>query len=410
MHLQAAALCVLLAFLAPAGAAPGSQERLRTYQYVLADAESRLDARRTAVRELQHQAAQEAGAFIHARQVQRDGHLADTITAVTSATVELEVLSESLSIRDGRAVLTIEARTRVDLAAVERSLDALGRDAALQQRLRELTTEAVRLEARLARERAGDRHRSSPAQPPLSHDATIARLERNALQARALIVSLSPDMVAADRQHADARAVALDTQLELEQRVFEALIDLPIHARLERARPRLQGPGWQADLVVTWDAHRDAPGAPEALCEILLCDTQRWGITDFVDPGLGPLQRPLASPSELAGPWRQAVATYLLDAGLQVEVTLGHQSWSLPLYSPPAGPEAFERLQGALLAVDSWDPSQGPYRTPDMRNIIRPPVARLGRVVWRHEARLPIQLEGPDSPPVHLQVVRLSRP
>lgn len=347
---------LLPVFAAAASAAPA--ERLMV-SVPIADGQTRIDARRDALLELQREAAAAAGTHIEARAELRDDGLREAITEVVTATVTLDAIEETLGVEEGRVLLTVSALATVDAESVERRLAALRTDNQLRRQLLELAEENAALELALARAREG---RGASMDDELARQARVraarSRLDQGRDRVRALVISLSPAVEEAIRAEDEAqRALAL-AEADLETGFFEPVQRMPIDATIHDLRRSVDGKDWIGELRVRVELPASAAAA---LCRHLWCEAQAPGASVY-DVRLGRHQTPSTLlPEHRLAHWTGLARLAGADR-LMLVVRIGNTLTATPILLPQRHP-AFDPRGAPLPSLDEriaafahWNP------------------------------------------------------
>lgn len=400
MRRMLAVLVITLSVATSPPAMAAAQER--TYTHVLADTETRLDARRVAVQELQRQAAAEAASFVQG-ETRLDGErLTQSLLEVVSATVSVTVLEELPEVVGGRPALRVRARTEVDPEVVKRRLELLRSDTRLRQQLEQLAIENARLEGEIARLRLA--RESSLDSRTMEHQerAVRARLAQGRVQAAALFVSTAPALSQAAMAHAIASEAFASFEARFEEELVTRLTALPIKAALERVTIDVDPRFLRGSVVVQWKA--DLLGL--TVCEQIDCGTMSMGYYADVYPiairksmTYLPRAPQLDDPNSPSRMFRTLVARYLNSFDLVAVVTAADQMVVLPVLTSATSSHVdaltnhLEHLESETSEYDRGPPSW--Y------------IAKLHRRV-SHD--IPVRFPADHQGPISVRMMRLPRP
>lgn len=392
--------------------------RQRTYTHVMADTESRLDARKVAVQELQRQAAAEAASLIEARTRLEGDILKGGVTEIITGMVRVSHVVDEPEIVDGRPALRVTADTQVDEDSVLRRLAQLRDTSRLKRQVESLALDNARLEEALLRERLSE----APGTSGQRERATRERIQQGLTEEDAFHFSVAPSISGAARANLQAQELVDRYAAAFETNVVSPLMAMPVAATLDNLAPSSTDGQFSGLLRVTWDA---ADVSTQDLCWQMGCEIRQTQPTPERPDALGTRIAVFVSSSNtmadfqfmqgaaLTDAIRVLLARWLSSFDLMVEVRLGAETHYLPLLGmAPIPPEGFDERLAALNAE---------ARRPNEHRLLLPNIWPAGNVRLldrleqvtalqaRAEWSIPVKVSTDHLGPISARIVRLPR-
>lgn len=396
----------------------GDVPRQRSYTHVMADTESRLDARRIAVEELQRQAAAEAASLIEGRTRLEGEHLKGGVTEIITGMVRVTRIDDEPVVVDGKPALRVTAFTEVDQASIRRRLDQLQDTSRLKRQVEALSIDNARLEEALRSERLAGAGTAGGAREQVARE----RVEQARTQEDAFQAATGPAITAAARATLQAQEIVDRYAAHFETNVVSPLMAMPVKASLEQLAPSSTDGLLTGQLRVSWDA---ADVATEDLCWQMGCevrpshptpehpDAEGTRIAVFVSSSntLGDFQFMQQDSRTVAA--RVLLARWLSAFDLMVEVKLGGDTLFLPLLgTPPVRPEGFDERLAALNA-HAMLPNEQRLLLPNIWPAGKARVLERREEVTALQARaewtIPVKVSTQHTSPISARIVRMPR-
>jgi hypothetical protein len=168
-----AQLIIVLMILSHEIALAEVQTITATHTYVMGDNDSRNDARQLCFLEAKRKVLEKAGSYIQSQTEATNFKLTkDQVSSYSAAVLSVEITKEDFTFSNGHNNLTLTVKADVDMADVQRRLQAIAADKGLQSRITDQQQQIKQLEQQVRQ--LNERVNLAPAS-----SATDLRKERN---------------------------------------------------------------------------------------------------------------------------------------------------------------------------------------------------------------------------------------
>lgn len=221
--------------------------------FAMGDGDNRNSARQAALEQLKLKASQETGTYIQNTTIlQNSGDLTQSIQVIGASMVKLSEVHDTLALKNGQAVLMVNARATVDEAELARRVKALQQDKEKSRQLSILQAENDQLRHGLAmiRNSLMGPEAANAGKLITQQNAAIQKLTQNQ-ESVGQIFSEGTLLNLADKNVVEFENI----KSELDEKFFQPLMDTHVSADLLTVRK--EGDKYVALVQLSWDIDAD---------------------------------------------------------------------------------------------------------------------------------------------------------
>lgn len=247
------AIAIFTCLLLTAFPAHAEWSKIYDIEFAMGDGDNRNSARQAALLQLKMKASEEAGTYIqNTTTLQNSGDLTQSIQVISAAMIKLSDVHDTLSLKNGQAMLLVNAKATVDEAELARRVKAMQQDKEKERQLNLLKAENDQLKQGFEKIRGMlmGSNTSDAGKLLTQQDAAIQKLTQN----QESVGQIFTEGTLLDL--ADQNVVEFENiKAELDEKFFQPLMDTPVSANLLTVRK--EGDKYVALVKLGWNIDAD---------------------------------------------------------------------------------------------------------------------------------------------------------